>query len=383
MITMKLKSEREGSVLIVSLLTITILTMICATSLHITSQNANATTQTASWQQSLAGAESAVDQAMSELNTRMRSGGAWASGWYTAQMPLPTTKPTDTSVPATDFPPAGSYNYYTPPTLAVSPNSGLQDESGQTVATWVTVDTGGLPLPKGSETYQAYRIRATGVVRAPGPARVSNRKLDNELRKISLKFDRFSGTAVTTPQAARRIEVIATPVINSRFQRAITLQNWLVMNGTSSIVDSFDSSNPFKSTNGQYPATELSTKRQSNGDVGLVSSAKNNNVSNLKDNAVYGSREYSGPAVKKPGGVKGSVSTPFNTTIPVASDPSGTFTVYGSNYENATVVASGTASSPTRLKIPQNFSLQHNFTITGPTLAPGETAQDTYLEISV
>jgi len=54
----------------VALLTITILTLICATSLHITSQNANATTQTASWQQSLAGAEGAVDQAMSELNER-------------------------------------------------------------------------------------------------------------------------------------------------------------------------------------------------------------------------------------------------------------------------------------------------------------------------
>lgn len=369
----------------VALLTITILTMICATSLYITSQNANATTQTASWQQSLAGAEGAVDQAMSALNKSVSTNGAW-TGWYTATGTLPTTKPTPTGTPnAAGSPAPGSYNYYIPPTLAVtSPTPGVQDESSKTVATWVTVDTAGLPpQQKGSQTYQAYRIRATGVVGAPGPARVSNQKLDNELRKISVRFDRFSGTAVTTPQAARRIEVIATPVTNSLFPRAITMQNWVQMTGNNSIVDSFNSLSPFKSTNGLYDVN----KRQSHGDIGLVLSAKNkNSVSDLSNNYVYGSLQYSGPAVKNRNNVQGSVSTPFNTTLTPASDPVGTFTAYATSPNNSSVIASGTIGSPTRIKISGNngdFSLQQNFNINVPAPVAGQPTTDRYIEIWV
>ena len=341
--------------------------------MYITSQNANSTSQAASWQQALAGAESAVDQAMSSLNQ-----GTW-SGWYSAQGALPIGKPpTNNLIPATGYPASNSYNYYFPATLAVNPpGSGVQDESAATVASWVTVDNAGLPLQKG---YQAYRIRATGVVGVPGPARVSNQKLDNELRMLSLNFDRFTGTAVTTPQAARRIEVIATPVTNSLFPRAITMQNWITMTGSSSLVDSFDSSSPFKSTNGAYDPT----KRQSHGDVGLILSLKNNSASDLSNNYVYGSLQYSGPAVKRTTHVQGTVSTPFNTTLPAASDPTGTFTPYSTNPNNATVIASGTsASDPTRIKITGNFSLQQQFTISAPTPPPGQTAVDSYLEVWV
>jgi hypothetical protein len=366
---MKTKAVKEkGSVLMTAMFTITILTIICATSLYVTTQNANATTQTASWQQALAGAESAVDQGMSALNSQ-----TW-TGWYTAAKPLPTGKPNSVNpVPASGPPASGSYNYYFPSTLATSSPAGTLDESGKTVSSWVTVDTAGLPAKNG---YPEYRIRATGVVGIPGPARVSNQKLDNQLRKVSLRFDRFTGTAVSTPQAARRIEVIATPVTNSQFPRAITMQNWIVMNGTGSIVDSFDSGSLVFSNHGQY----LFSMHKSNGDIGLVSSSKGNNVSTLKDNAVYGSLQYSGPAVKKTSGVKGTVSSPFNTKLPAATDPTGTFTAYNSNPNGATVIASGvSATSPTRLKVTGDFSLQSGFTIARPAGA----TQDTYLEIWV
>ena len=362
-----------------ALLTITLLTIICATSLYVTSQNANATTQTASWQQALAGAEGAVDQAMSALNSQ-----TW-TGWYTAAKPLPAGKPNSVNPISASGPPAsGSYNYYFPSTLATSSPAGTADESGKTVSSWVTVDTAGLPKsPDPTNGYQEYRIRATGVVGAPGPARVSNQKLDNQLRKISLRLDRFTGTAVSTPQAARRIEVIATPVVKKddfSFVRAITTKTWTQMTGSNSIVDSFDSRSSSKSTNGQYDAS----KRQSHGDVGLIDSSKNNNVSDLKNNLIYGNLQYSGPAVKRTGGVQGTVSTPFTATFPAASDPTGTFTDYNSNPNGATVVASGTSSTnPTRLKINNNFSLQSNFTIAAPTPPPGQTQPDTYLEVWV
>ena len=76
---MKLRRfENKGSILMMALLSITILTLICATSLYIASQNTNSGVQTAAWQQSLTAAESGVDAAVRALNT-----GVWTN-WRSA-----------------------------------------------------------------------------------------------------------------------------------------------------------------------------------------------------------------------------------------------------------------------------------------------------------
>src|SRR5690348_4923788 len=100
--------RQTGSVLVIALLTIAILTVLCATSLYITSQCASATTQTTSWEQSLSGAEAAVDNAMNALNTN-----SW-SGWYTVtSSSLPATQPSPSGTPnAASKPGSGTYNYY-------------------------------------------------------------------------------------------------------------------------------------------------------------------------------------------------------------------------------------------------------------------------------
>src|SRR6266576_6056557 len=98
---MKILSKAQpGSVLITTLLTITILTLICATSLYVASQNANAGMQTASWQQALTGAERGVDQAIRALNTS-----SW-SGWYNIPGTVPTAQPTPSATPAATGTPA-------------------------------------------------------------------------------------------------------------------------------------------------------------------------------------------------------------------------------------------------------------------------------------
>jgi len=67
---------------------------------------------------------------------------------------------------------------------------------------WVTVDTAGLPANS------AYRIRSTGTAQVPGLRRVSNQKMDNDLRNLSLRWERNANAAVLSPQVSRRIEVI-------------------------------------------------------------------------------------------------------------------------------------------------------------------------------
>jgi hypothetical protein len=319
---MKIRStHRQGSVLVIALLTITILTMICATSLYITSQNANATTQTTSWQQALTGAEAAVDQAMNALD-RNASGdpGAW-TGWYTITGSLPNAKPTNTTTPATGKPAVGQYNYYVPPSLS------LQGEASNTMNMWVTIDPVSSTFMSNGQ--QAYRVRATGVVAAPGPARVSNQKLDNDLRKISLRFDRNAGGTVTTPQASRTIEVIAQPAAGSTSTLGIVSRNAFTMGGSSDFIDSFNSTNPLYSINGhyvngqyvggQYDTTIPPGSEGSHGDVGIL----NSTGSNLNNGGqIYGNLTYSGPAVQgKTKNVYGTISTPFNATVPSVSAP--------------------------------------------------------------
>ncbi|HEY3603001.1 MAG TPA: hypothetical protein VGK72_13690 [Chthoniobacterales bacterium] len=334
---MKTQAHRQthGSVLLIAILTLTILTGICATTLYITTQNTNSTSQTASWQAALSGAESGVEHGYYALNKNI-----W-TGWQTVTGSLPNVQPTGGTA-ATTAPTTGKYAYFVQ-TLQVA------GEGGGTVKFWVTIDTAGLALDRNGN--QWYRIRSTGLAAAPGPPRVSNQKQDNDLRKISLRTDRLSGLALATPQAARRIEVIAAPVPSSVWTRGITLRSSLTMNGTG-IIDSFDSSNGLFSTNHFY---DLS-KHLSHADVGIV----NSTGSDLKDRYVYGNVAYSGPAIKNTKNVQGTISSPFPATILNTGNPvwsSGTYTSYsGGNPPVATVTATATGQ-PLLIKVNGDFNV--------------------------
>jgi hypothetical protein len=363
----------HGSILFIVLLTITILTMLCATSLYIAIQNANAAAQAASWQQALSGAESAVDQAIAALNT-----GSWTN-WVTLSGSVPNLQPSPGPTPPAAAGPPGTnqYNYVagsTTPQAAqynVAGSITSTSEGSPLVSMWTTIDTAGLPLD--SNGNQWYRIRATGSAAAAGPSRVSNQRLDNDLRKIGLRFDRRTNNAIISPQATRTIEVIVQALAQSIWVRGVTLKSTISMSG-GGVVDSFNSSDPFKSTSGQYD----STKRQSHGDIATTSSGN----SNLNNTYVYGNLAYSGSAVKNTTNVQGTISTPFNPTIPATSDPNWTSGMWDSSVtqvNGTATLTAGTKASPARYKLSQ-------LTVSGGnvlTLAPNSDGTDSYIEIWV
>jgi len=338
----KQRVSEQGSVLVTALLTITILTLICATSLYVTSQNANAGMQTASWQQALSGAESAIDAAIRALNDNGQTG-AWTN-WV--QMPqsgttLPTVEPapSSTATPA-GMPDSSHYNLLPSSKCAFSfPNT----EGASNVSAWVTIDQGGMSSAQDTNGKQWYRIRATGQAHVSGPTRVSNNRLDNDLRNtIALRFNRKTGNS-TNLGPSRTIEVIMQPLtFTTGWARALTLKSWVSMSGGLSVVDSYDSSNPFKSTNGLYDVN----KRQSHGDIGSLNSAGS---SDLRSTYVYGTLSYSGTAVKNTKNVKGAISSPFSVAIPQPTPPTGwpnipagnIFAGGGSNPPNGGVFNSG------------------------------------------
>jgi hypothetical protein len=351
-----IKTE-QGTVLVIALLTITVMTLICATSLYITSQNANAGMQTASWQQALTGAESGVDSAIRALNAYQQGSGTAWTNWKTV---ISTTLPTSessigTSTPALADPTSNQYNYLPSSALSLS----MQGEGATSVSSWVTVDTAGMqPTNKG----QWYRIRSTGVANAPAIARVSANKLDDNLRNtLGLRFNRKTGVAITgsgnnVSQVTRTVEVVTQPVATSSSTLGIVSRKTFIMGGNG-FIDSFDSGNSLKSTNGQYDIN----KRQSNGDVGILDSSGGSTLNN--GDYIYGSLTYSGPAVQHTQNVQGTIATPFNATVPPVNAPnwaSGSYsTVLPSSQGNTTTIQgdptaippTGTASNPLRYKV--------------------------------
>jgi primosomal replication protein N/Tfp pilus assembly protein PilX len=373
-------TNERGAILLTVLLTVTILTMLCFTSLYIASQNANATAQAASWQQALGGAESAVDQAIAALNT-----GTWTN-WVTITGSLPNLQPQPSATPtAASGPPASNqYNYLSnsiTPQLAqynVANALTTSGEGSNLVSVWTTIDTAGLPLD--SNGNQWFRIRATGTAAAAGPPRVSNQGLDSNLRKIGLRFDRKTSNAISSPQATRTIEVIVQGLAQSIWVRGVTLKSTITMSG-GGLIDSFKSTDSSESTNGQYDASKLHTAPTNYGNHGDVATTSSGN-SNLNNTYIYGNLAYSGSAVKNTNHVQGTISTPFNATIPSTSDPSWTSGMWNSSITQVTgttTLTGGTQSSPAPYKLSQ-INLSGSSVL---TLAANTDGTDTYIEIWV
>ena len=303
-------TNSNGSVLIIALLTITILTLICATSLYITSQNTSTGVQTGAWQQALTGAEAGIDAAVRALNQNGKGGAnAWINWKTVSTATLPTKEPAGgTGSTATAPPTTSQYNYLPSSSLSIGyPNT----EGTTSVTTWVTIDTaGGLSDSTGSW----YRVRATGQAVFQSNSvykRVSNNRLDNDLRNtITMNFNRKGGSNLGP---TRTIEVILQPVPQGG-ARGITLATWLVMSGTS-YADSFNSGNGVWSL--------------ANRDLSYPQLVATNNTSNQgkftqnNTNYVYGGMVYSGTAPQNTNSttVTGQRSTPDNVSIPSVSDP--------------------------------------------------------------
>jgi len=326
------KSEK-ASVLLIALLTITIVSLLCATSLYVALQNTNTGMQTAGWQQALTGAETGIDAAVRALNAYVSPApgsspsDAWSvSGWKIASQSgtsLPTTEPSASPASSATSPPdSGHYNYLPSSILTVNvPNSG--GEGAAKVATWVTIDTAGMLTSQDSHGQQWYRVRSTAQTIYPSGSsilkRVSNNRLDSDLRNtLSMHFNRRGGSVLGP---TRTIEVVLKPLLSSSiWGMGLTLQNALSMSG-GGIVDHFNSSTTPTSTFLTSPSTYRSTFYNETL-VGLL----NANGSDLRSTYVYGQVSYSttSAAPKNTTNVQGNpkLTTPFTSDVPTVSDPS-------------------------------------------------------------
>lgn len=323
--------SQNASVLIVAMLTITIMTLICATSLYIIGQNAGSGAQTAGWQQALTAAESGVDVAIRSLNAAASGGGGTWTNWKTVSgSGLPTSGPGYSSEPtggttASALPGTSAYNYL--PSAAM-PITLSNTEGATSTSFWVTIDTAGTTALNPSGSSQWYRIRSTGQTKYPTNSalvhRRSNNRLDNELRNSIAMISNRTST-FSQPTITRTIEVIVQPQGGTTNQspwggKGLYLKNDLDMSGGGSI-GHYNSStvptNTFVSSPTTYRSTDYTETL-----VGMM----NANGSDLKSTYVYGGIAYSttGTAPANTSHVQGSITTPFTATPPTTSDPTWT-----------------------------------------------------------
>ena len=345
---------QRGSVLVVSLFTVTILSLIFATTMLIATNQQHVVYQIASWQEALHGAESGADLAMAALN-----GHSW-TGWKTLTGTPPKTVPTG-GMTSTGAPPTGSYNY-------LSTTFTHAGEGNTRMTIFTTVDA---PAYLNIGGRQWLRVRSVGVTDVPGSLLVSMEKLDTRLRRLSFQTDRLTGATVAKPQATRFVEIIAQPA--GTFLGAVATQNSFNMSG-GGVVDSFNSSDPTKSTNGLYDVT----KRQSHGDVTVMNSAS----SDLKNTYIYGNLGYGAATVKNTVNVQGSVNpiTPF--TFPAVSDPSSSWVATNTSVTSIngnTTLTGGTKASPARYKLTSVNVPGGNQVV----IQPNVVGQQSYIEVWV
>jgi hypothetical protein len=343
-------SRNDGSVLLWTVITIAVLSLLAAEVTHVVSIKYQNVLQTSIWQEALLGAESGIDLAIVELRKSLypAPNHAW-EGWN-------------------HVPGDGVTGY----ALTAIPNAGL---AGTPMTIEANVDAP-IQLKDPSTGWQYYRIRALGTMPLSGPVRASDNKQDTRLRKLSLRWERFTNGlliahSINTPQVVRRVEAIVKPV--SSFNQAIMSVGVLDLTNQNIVVDSYDSSDPNKSTNGLYDAT----KRQEHGNL-----ATDGQLIDAGNAQIYGDVATNAGTVSGAANITGTERTDFyQEPIPVGAPSWSLFNATPTQVTNtATLSASATSESAASRYQLSTIDLQGNATLTLAGAADGST---TYIEIYV
>src|SRR5205085_3268363 len=343
-------STKTGSVLVWTVLVIAMLSLIAVETLRLVTAKYQNALQTSTWQEALLAAESGIDLAIIELRKSLypAPNNAWQN-WNNA--------------------PGDNVTGYE---LTTVPNAGL---NGTPMTIETSVDAPA-QLIDPTNSWQYYRIRTVGTIPITGPARTSDNPQDTKLRRLSLRWERFSNGVLAphllaTPQVSRRIEAIVRPV--SAFDQAIMSVGIVDLTNQNIVVDSYDSSDPAKSTNGLYD----SAKRQQNGDI-----ATDGQLIEAGNAHIYGDVATNAGTVSGAANITGVERTDFyQEPIPIGAPswPSSNASV-SSVDGTTTITADATKGSAASRYVLSGISLSGNKTL---TLAGNPNGSQTYIEIYV
>jgi hypothetical protein len=227
-----------------------------------------------------------------------------------------------------------------------------------------------------TNSWQYYRIRTVGTIPITGPARAADNPQDTKLRRLSLRWERFTNGIlmphlISAPQVSRRIEAVVRPV--SAFDQAIMSVGIVDLTNQNIVVDSYDSTDPTKSTNGLYDPA----KRQENGDI-----ATDGQLIEAGNAQIFGDVATNAGTVSGAANITGVERTDFyQEPIPVGAPTwNGTNGSVTSVTGTTTIQASQTQGSAASRFILSGVSLSGNQTL---TIAGNSDGSQTYVEIYV
>jgi len=343
-------SKAAGSVLIWTVVVIAILSLIAVETLRLVTIKYQSALQTSTWQEALLAAESGIDLAIVELRKSLypSPNSAW-QGWNNA--------------------PGNNITGYE---LTTVPNAGL---NGTPMTIETNVDAP-IELIDPGNSWQYYRIRTVGTIPITGPARTNDNPQDTKLRRLSLRWERFTNGIltshlITAPQVSRRIEAVVRPV--SAFDQAIMSVGIVDLTNQNIVVDSYDSSDPAKSTNGLYD----SAKRQQNGDI-----ATDGQLIEAGNAQIFGDVATNAGTVSGAANITGVERTDFyQEPIPVGAPSWSAWNhSLSSVTETTTISASATQGTAASRYVLSSVSLSGNKTM---TIAGDPNGSQTYIEIYV
>src|SRR5947209_5349471 len=344
------RAKHTGSVLTWTVLTIAILSLIAVETLRMVTSKYQNALQTSTWQEALLAAESGIDVAIVELRKSLypAPNNAW-QGW--------------TNQPG---------NNVTGYELTTVPNAGL-NSTPMTIETNVDAPAS---LVDPTNGWQYYRIRTVGTIPITGPARAAENPQDTKLRRLSLRFERFtngilSPHLINAPQVSRRIEAVVRPV--SAFDQAIMSVGVVDLTNQNIVVDSYDSGDPTKSTNGLYDVA----KRQENGDV-----ATDGQLIDAGNAQIFGDVATNAGTVSGAANITGVERTDFyQEPIPVGAPTWSSWNTSVSTVNSTTTIAaSATQGSAASRYVLSGVSLSGSKTL---TIAGNANGSQTYVEIYV
>ena len=344
-------STKTGSVLVWTVLVIAMLSLIAVETLRLVTVKYQNALQTSTWQEALLAAESGIDLAIVELRKSLypQPNHAWEPPWGN---------------------PPG--NEITSHDLTTVPNAGL---NGVPMTIETSVDAPA-QLIDPTNSWQYYRIRTVGTIPITGPARASDNPQDTKLRRLSLRWERFTNgiltpRLLTAPQVSRRVEAVVRPV--SAFDQAIMSVGVVDLTNQNIVVDSYDSTDPTKSTNGLYDPV----KRQENGDI-----ATDGQLIEAGNAQIYGDVATNAGTVSGAANITGVERTDFyQEPIPVGAPSWSTWNSSPSLVTGTTTInADATKGSAASRYTLSSISLSGNKTL---TVAGNPNGSQTYIEIYV
>ncbi len=348
--------SRTGSILPMAMISLAVLAMVAAAALYRVQPRVASTYHSASWNDALNSAEAGADMALKALNNSTANPTtAWAA-WT----------PSD----ATTFP-----KIWVP---TIAPHTG---DGNNKVWCKVTVDNAIVDVNGAAW----MRVRSTGVAELPAASRngIEGALLDvNGVKNFRavLRRERFVGDltlgALRLPQVARTIEAIAAPPGARLYARAVTARNAVTLNGAA-YADSFDSSDPHKSTSSLYDPA----KRQSHGSIASNSSGGSSNAHGC---VVWGDASSNGGVIQNTAGVTGEIYNNFETQLPDIAQPAwASFNITPTAITNPgapTTLVGGTAGTPQLYRL---SDLTVSDSANPLILAPHAIGQQSYMKIWV